>query len=225
MKRISSLQGTVAIRFSPDEAAPETAVLTRDLVTFIGDKYDFSLRPELPPGLPNDLSLLFQSGQMVAGDRKIPIHQLVIQIGGTALTAKDTDVADLIIDDVHAALDETFGFKIANSIRARYYASAIVVEFPSALEKQLTFVGRAKEILEREMPHRTYPFDVKRIGFGFAEKHVPLGATIEDFPNGDFLIERRLGEPQSSNRYMCSGPFRTSELERITRLVEGVMRD
>ncbi|MFL6373309.1 MAG: hypothetical protein ACJ73D_01455, partial [Pyrinomonadaceae bacterium] len=45
----------------------------------------------------------------------------------TVVTAKDTDVADLIIDNINAALDANFSFKISSSIRARYYASVIIV--------------------------------------------------------------------------------------------------
>jgi hypothetical protein len=228
MKRIASLQGTVAIRFSPDEASPQRAVLTRDLVAFIAERYQFSLRPELPPGLQVDPVLFFQSGEVMIDDQKIPIHQLVWQLGGAVVTAKDTDVADRIVDHVSEELDSKFGFKIAATIRRRYYASAIVVEFDHGLDTRLKLFGRIKNVLEREKPpYRDYPFDIKRMAFGFPERPVQSGGmnSIDDIPNTDFLMERRAGEPESSNRYFASGPFKTAELDRIVALIEEAFRD
>ena len=226
MKFISSIQGTYAYQYSVDEASPNAGVLSRDVVAFIGETFKFSVTPEVPPGLLVEPILLFQTGEVIVNKKKFPINSLIYTLNGAAITAKDTDTAEIIASHLIAAMDDKFGFKIATSIRSKYYSSIITVEFDPALEKQMSALGKIKAILEREIPRPTIPFDFKRLAFGSAEKHALLVQNpIEGMGAADFVIERRVGEPHSANRYFSGAPLTTSEHKRVLNLVEQAMRD
>ncbi|MFI5023974.1 MAG: hypothetical protein ACHQRJ_20275 [Alphaproteobacteria bacterium] len=226
MKVVSSIQGTAAVKYSTDEALPETAVLTRDLMAFLGDAYNFSQKPQVPSGLiPPDTFFIFQSGALIIEDKKTPINQLVLGPGAIAVTARNTEIATNILDHIIGKMDAQFGYKIATSVRAKYYSSNIVIEFDPALENQIAALDRAQKVLEREIPRPGYPFAIKRLAFGAEPKPGQMISTsVDDLQNLDFVIERRAGESFSTNRYFSTAPLKTSEHERVLRLVEEAMR-
>jgi hypothetical protein len=227
MKLISTIQGSAALRYSPDETSPDTAVLMRDLVEFVGKTYNFSLTPELQPGLILNPMFIFQGGELMHADVKIPITQITLVVGGLVVTAKDTDFADTVADDVVKRLDNDLGYKIARNIRTKYYQSHLVAEMIDFGER-IGIFNRAEEILNKEMPRPEKRFDIKRLSFGGGDLQLQQLFSqfqIDDLPNGDFTIERRAGEPYSSNRFYCTAPMRTEEHVRVLGLIETAMRD
>ncbi len=226
MKRITSVQGSVAVKFSPDEAASqERAILTRDLVEFVGKTYAFSLKPEVPPGLIVNPYFVFQTGEIILDNKKHPINQLTTVQGGAVLTARDTEIADLIINDIIEKVDNEFNMNISQSIHARYYVSNLVVEFEPSLERQISALNRAQDVLNKQIPRENRPFSLKRIAFGDGDiQPIPNAFLIDDIPNWDFIIERRSGEPYSSNRYFSGAPVSTRDHENILTLLEQAMR-
>jgi hypothetical protein len=229
MRVITSIQGSVALKYSPDESAPEPAVLTRDVVSFIGIEYNFSVTPQVQPGLLLNPVLTFQTGELVTDAGKIPINQLTWapQVAGLILTARDTDTAETVLAAMVSKLDEQFRFKIAKATKAKYYQSNLTVEFDPALEQQLPVLQRIQRLLEKEIPREDQSFAIKRLGFGnlSVERHGGIMAQIEDIQDTDFVIERRAIEPLSENRYFCIAPTTTREHERILALVERTLRD
>ena len=89
MKLIAPVQGTAAIRVSNDEVIPERSILQRDLVKFVGDCYNFSVRPNIAPGMPLQPRLVFQQGKLIKdeGD-EYPINQLTVFGDGDAIPAR-----------------------------------------------------------------------------------------------------------------------------------------
>jgi hypothetical protein len=221
MRLITSLQGSVAIKYSPDEAAPDVSVLTRDIVAFLGDAYEFSVKPEVPPGLVlTSQPFVFQTGKVKLGEHTHPISVLVIVGGGMLITAKDTDTAEIIAEEVISSLEGTFGFKIHQSIRMRYYHSNLAVEL-NAYTGTFTAV---QKILNEQVPRPGKPFELKRLAFGYGDVANPFAVfSIDDIPNSDFLLERRPGEPYEFNRYFASAPLTTREHERILSLIDQAM--
>lgn len=226
MKVITANQGSCLIHFSPDEVAPPVAVLSRDLVGFLAEEFKFSLRPDLPPGLLTEPQFTFQSGEVNFDKKKYPINQLNIVTGALIVTAKDTDTAETVATIIAKKIDETFGYKIAKNIRLKEYVSFLTVEFDPSVEKQFAAIGRVKAVLEKEIPRPSeFPFDLKRLAFGSAEKSAAaLMLTIDGVRAIDFVIERRANEPHSTNRYFSSAPVKTSDHERILALIEEAWR-
>jgi hypothetical protein len=229
MRVITSLQGSVAIGYSPDDATSDVAMLTRDLIAFVGQRYKFSLIPEVPAGLilPPQNSFMFQVGETLIKERKQPINQLTLTQGAVVLTAKDTDVADLIVQQMIEEIDREFGTNIGSSIRIRQYISIIAVEFSPGLEMQISALLRAQAVLNQNM-HPDKPYFFWRLTFGTGSQSQQQQVSVfsvEDIRNFDFVIERRAGEPPSLNRYHAAAPLSTMEHERVLRMIEEALRD
>src|SRR5271168_1214436 len=221
MRVINSLQGIVALRYSPDDTMPERTVLMRDLISFVGNAYKFSAMPQTPPGPVIDPVFSFQSGELIVGDRKLAITSITLAVGGTIVAARNTDEADIILDDLVATLDTELGYRIRDNVKRRDYQSNIVVQFEPSLEDQISALLRAERVLNREIPRPNAPFKTKRLAFGFGDPVRPIRPfSLDDIPNSDFVIERRAGEPYEDNRYLCAAPLRTSEHARVLELVE-----
>jgi hypothetical protein len=229
MKVITSVQGSVGLKYSPDEAAPDPGVLSRDAVTFIGSSYAFSVIPQVQPGLLLNPAFTFQAGELTTEGGKIPINQVTwaSQAASIAVTAKDTPTAELLLDDLIKKLDNQLGFKIEKAARERYYQSNLVVEFEPALEKQISLFQRIQGLLEKELPRPNSAFAIKRWAFGnlAMEQRGGVMLAIDDLADVDFVIERRATEPLSSNRFFCIAPTSTSEHERILNLIERAFKD
>jgi len=226
MRFIAAVQGSVALKYSADETSPESGLLTRDLVEFVAKEYKFSIKPQVPPGSLYNPVLIFQTGETTIEEKVIPINQFTLIIGGTIVTAKTTDLAESIAGQFINKIDADLGYKIAANIRERYYQSNIIAEFSPGLEKQIAGLGRAQEILQKEIKRPDMPFNLKRLAFGGGEGYPnpPGPFSIDDIPKSDFTIERRAGEPSSLNRYFCSAPLQTAELVRVLGMVEDAMR-
>lgn len=222
MRLVASAQGSVVIKYSADEARPPEEVLARDVVAFLAETYQFSLKPEVPPGVFANYMFTFQTGEMSINDKKIPVTQLTLVPGGGIITAKDTDTAEIIARHIMKSIDDKFGYKITEHIRSTYYLSYLIIDFDPALEQQLSAFSRVKAVLEREMP-RPDGFDLKHLRFG-SEVTNPLTQTVDDIPRADFILERRAGELHSVNRYVSTAPLKSAEHERVLRLVEEALR-
>jgi hypothetical protein len=224
MKLITPLQGSVVIRYSADEASPDQGALSREVVEFIGTTYQFSLTPEVPPGLLINPIFVFQSGKMITADGQFVINQITFAPGAIILTAKDTDLASTLVNNLIITLDKTFGFKIRQSIRATQYMSIISVEFSPSLEEQVRPFERVQQMLNQEMPRPERPFALKRLSFGGGDVQQPfMQFSVDDLMNADFTIERRQNEPYELNRYHCGAPVSTSELVRLVGLFEEIV--
>jgi hypothetical protein len=223
MKLIASIQGTVAIRVSGDEVIPERSVLQRDAVQFVGDCYNFSVRPNIAPGTPPQASqtLIFQQGKLIKDDVEYPILQLTVFGNGGAVTSKSTEISDVILDDCLRKLDEGLGYRFAQSDKTRLYLSNVAVEFDTELEEYIQAFHMIEDILNNEIPRDGAPFKTKRLAFGYGEvtQSTPL-QLLDEFKNVDFLIERRAGEPYSKNRYFSSAPLRTIDHVRVLEQIE-----
>jgi hypothetical protein len=226
MKVITSLQGSVAIRYSPDDTMPTRTVMMRDLVAFVGTAYNFSTTPQVPPAPVLDPIFAFQSGELMGQDGKLPITAIVLAVGGMVVAARTTDDADIILDDLVRKLDTELGYQIGSNTKRRVHQSTIVVQFDPSLKSQISSLARAEQVINREIPRPDAPFKTKKLVFGYGDVPRPFqqAFSLDDIYNSDFLIERRAGEAYEDNRYFCSAPLRTSEHARVLELIEIAMR-
>jgi hypothetical protein len=226
MKVITPAQGMVVLRYSPDDTMPDRTVMMKDLVSFVGDAYNFSTKPQVPAAPIIEPLLNFQSGELLADGDKYPITAIVLTVGGSVVIARNTDDADFIADDLIGKLDTQLGYKIRANLKSRDYQSTLVVEFDPSLEQQISAFARAEEIINREIPRPSSPFKTKRLAFGYGDIGIALNRpfSLDDIPNSDFTIDRRAGESYDRNRYYAAAPLRTSEHARVLALVEEAMR-
>jgi len=221
MKLIASIQGTVAVRVSNDEVIPERSVLQRDVVQFVGDCYNFSVRPNIEPGTPPQVPILiFQQGKLIKDDGEYPIEQLTIFGNGHAITERSTEISDIILDDYLGKLDEGLGYRFAKSAQMRLYVSNVAIEFGAGLEEYIQALHMIEDILNNEIPRDGVPFKTKRLAFGYGDPTQAALLSLDELKNADFLIERRAGEPYSKNRYFSSAPLRTADHVRVLEKIE-----
>ena len=222
MKLIASIQGTVAVRVSSDEVTTERGVLLRDMVQFVGDCYNFSVRPNIAPGTPPQAfpTLIFQQGKLIKDDGEYPIYQLTLFGDGGAVTSRSTEISDTILDDCLGKLDEGLGFRFAKNAQTRLYLSNVAVEFGAGLEEYIQALHMIEDILNNEIPRDGVPFETKRLAFGYGDATQPAFQSLDEFKNVDFLIERRVGEPYSKNRFFSSAPLRTTDHVRVLEKIE-----
>jgi hypothetical protein len=220
MKLIISTNGTAAVRVSADDVIPKLGFMARDIIEFVANAYKFFVRPTIPPNIaPFALqNLIFQSGELVSGDNKWPIVQLVIGPNSEIITATTTEMADVILDDYMARLDSAFGFRFAAASKERIYQSNVVVEFDGAFGEKLETFKKIEAILNRATA-RTQQFKLKRLAFGYGDIQSQIN-SVEDLAQCDFVIDHRNGEDYSRNRYFSSAPLPTDAHVKVLEEIE-----
>jgi len=197
--------------------------MMRDIIEFIAQSYQFAVKPQIPPNIPPFMIpiFVFQSGQFVIGDEKLPIIQLAVIQNGDIVTASTTEVADRILDDFMSRMDSNFGYRFGEAVeKTRSYMSSFVVEFDKPLEEKISALKRFEEILNGASI-RSEPFKIKRLAFGSGDiQQLQSISSIDEMKKSDFFIERRVGEPYARNRYFCSAPMKTADHVKLLELIE-----
>jgi hypothetical protein len=223
MQFVNSLHGAVAVHVSPDEVTPPQGLLAEQLIEFVGNAYNFHVRPQVPRGvLPSFmLPYIFQSGSVFLEENKLPIYQLVILANGDIAASSTTELADKIMNDYLARLDAELGYRFATAktIR-RTHQSHIVVDFECAVAEKIQKLGKIENLLAKAIHRPKSSFKLKRLAFGSAPTQAPGQVNLDNFENADFLLERRESDPPVENRYYSAAPTTTTEHMRILEAIE-----
>jgi hypothetical protein len=224
MKLINSLQGVTAIQVSADDVLPLRGLVISDLIRFIGDTYQFVIRPQITSELALAQNFTFQAGEFSKGDDKFAIAQLSILPNGDVITAASTEISQMIMDDYIERLDNVLNFRYDSAEMRRLYLSGLVVEFEApGIAEKIESIAKIESILNREIHRAEVPFKIKRLAFGYGDVNVQPILSIDSIEKSDFVLERRTGEPYSKNRFYSSAPVSTSEHVRILNLIEQVL--
>lgn len=225
MKKIVAMQSIAAIAVLSDAVMPENGLLQQDLINFVGDLYNFAVRPQIPPAMAGQIFpvLLYQAGKASIGDKVYPINQIAVVQNGDIVTASSTEVADLILDDFVSKLDSGLGYKIGVSKHKKMYVSNMVVQFDHPIERPDSLISRIGNLLNQKITRPDKPFNIKRLAFGSGDFTIQQALTIEAIENADFIIERRATADYSENIYFCSAPVTTGEHLKILTQIEDEM--
>ena len=224
MKIILSAFGSVAVQVSGDDVAPERGLLQRDLVQFVGNLYDFAVRPVIPPNVSPQMFpvLTFQQGRFVNEGGTFAIQALVILQNGDIVSAANTDIAEMIMDDYITKLETNLDYRYHGKPQNRYYSSAIVVEFEQSIGERIAGLQEISRILTREMPQPSGHLALRALDFGQADPVTNI-TSPQDVGRIGFRIERRLGEPFERHRFFCNAATKTSDHIRILEMVEATL--
>jgi hypothetical protein len=222
MRLINSVVGAIAFRVSTDEVMPKTGLVFEELIKFVGNMYNFSVRPQIPQGVaPISMQpFIFQSGAAEIDRKKVPVFTLAVLPTGYIVVSTNTDLADKIMSDYLKRLDSELGYRNASAKSTRKsYVSNIVVEFEEPLGQKIKPVNLIEQTLKREIGSLEFP--LKRLAFGAGPTILPgIPASLEVIEKADFIIEIREGEPYIKNRYFSAAPTTTSEHIRILEVIE-----
>jgi hypothetical protein len=223
VKIIGAILGTAAVRTSPDDVMPHGGILQRDLAAFSADLYRFNVKPVIQPGMPPAAVLVFQSGEFMSDEGKIPIIQLAILPDGYAVTTQTTDPANIVLTDFLAQLDSQLGYRFAEASPRRLCASALVAEFSDDFVNRNAAFSVIQETLNRSLNESNdHPYALKRLAFSHEPNpEIPgILTSINQAVSPDFTIERRANEPMARNRFFCTAPTTTTDHERLLKEIE-----
>jgi hypothetical protein len=214
---------SVALHIPSDEVLPPNGISQQDLVTFVGDLYNFAVRPQAHPAIFQPV-LVFQSGKAAIGQNIYPISQLSVVANGDIVTASTTTIAEEILNDFMDKLDTGLGYRMRASVGRLTYVSNMIVEFDHPLETRGSTFGVIEKIIQNTTKHPEPPFKLKRLAFGFGDPAPSQAITLEGVDNADFILERRAGEPYSKNRYYCSAPLKTEDHLKVLAEIEKILK-
>lgn len=220
-----NVAGTAVVHAPADDVCPMQGLTPQDLVKYVGDAYGFTTKPATAPNSPVEQAFLsFQSGKLVKDGTDYPIQVLMLAPQDDAVTAATTEIADVVLHDLASRLDRDLHYRYGERQWPRRYFCAVVVEFDRAIEESMPVFGRIEKILNRALSRPDMPFKPKVLTFGGGDIVQPQ-MLLESIERSDFTIQRRAGAPYSSNRYFCSGPFKTTELIHILEQIEAALSD
>lgn len=198
--------------------------MTNDVIAFLTATYKFSVRPIIPANTApfSVANLVYQSGELMSGDNKLPIIQLLVGSNFEIVTSSSTETADIILDDYMARMDEKFKFRFAEAQKQRVYQSNVIIEFAGAFEDKIEAFRKIETILTETSGNNNQVFKMKRLAFGYGDIQQQI-MTVEDLARSDFVIDRRAGEPFQRNRFFSSAPFTTAKHIEILEKIEKVL--
>ena len=211
MRVISLLLGAAAVHVSPDDVAPDRALVVRDLIEQIKNRYGFSVAPAHQPAGTQQAIMVFQDGALVKNESRIPVNQLFLFGDGAAVVARHTDEANAVLEDLIAYLGDTFGFRYQSTMLERLNTSNIVVDLDASFTGDTPSFSVMRSLIHKTMGDKC-KYHLKRITFGIDTLITSQSTTsVKQFIGSDFIIETRANSPVDSNRFFSSAPLPTND--------------
>lgn len=216
MRVIGPDGGRLIVPFSPEEVRPTSGFDTAEFVQATGDRYNFVARPNLIELKGDYNTLVYKTGALSRGNKKISVTSLSVLANGIVVDAMTTEDADMLFEDIFDWASGAFGLKRPQSDPKKFYLSNVVVEFDTAVENMIPAFQKVLAIIRPEI--KSYArvkvdAELLRLTFNCDPLEMPP-STVRT----DFIIERRNSTPYANNRFFCSAPFPTNTL--IAKLEE-----
>jgi hypothetical protein len=222
MKFIGPVLGRCIYLFAWEEVRPphgeSFALLARSLV----DRYHFLIPPD-PPKREQTAPIPFREGFAVVDDQPIALSKLEIYSDGFAVDCLNTDDAGKVAEDLIKWCQSTLGYRDFFRPPQKVFGCQIVVEFEREIGEILKKFGKLQSALSGPIQERygvNSLVGLQRIEWK-CDPHTTVNASIFT----DYVIERRAGEPYTSNRFFCSAPLPTSEAVSVFEMVEKSFAD
>jgi hypothetical protein len=200
-----------------------------ELAEAVKEKYEFRQAPSVQElSMPSPPPSNFFFGKMRRGNRSVTIEsfQITYLISlATALTVNmrtSTDDADFFLADLTNWARENYSVDIA-PVFPSVYRSQLEVAVDKSLSRQLAFLQALGAAISEQ---------VKSYGFADCPNYEPTGFSMHfdatrraESPTLaiPFSFERRIAAPFAQNKYFSQAPLKTSDHERILRLLEGML--
>jgi hypothetical protein len=224
MRFVSALHGSVAMRVSADEVTPDRGILPADLISYLEKTYN--IKPAFPPNqlAPNaQVPFVLQGGLLKKDTDQYPIFQIVIQGNGDIITAQNTDIAEIILDDYITQLDKGLGFRLRDAKKTFTYLSNIVVQFDDDIQKPLSIFSEIEKIIGTVVKRSEGPFQLKRLAFGQGDPVIQAMMNMDTIDKSDFLLERRADEAYSERKFFSSAPLKLKDHIEVLERIETVL--
>jgi hypothetical protein len=218
VKFIASSIGRCVQLFSWEEVRPPHGISSAMLAIAIAERYGFQVRPNLP--IPPDSVVRFGDGSVAINSTMIAIQKLESYSDGLAIDCSNTDDAKLVVDDLIKWAQSDLGFKEFIRPPRVTFVSQVTVEFAPEFENIFKWWKKLQTLLNASAQGRygfTQNINIHRLQWR-ADPHTTVNASLVS----DFWMERKIGEPHSSNRWSCTGSLPTGEWVALLEAIEGV---
>jgi hypothetical protein len=214
VKLIGSTGGRCIKLFSWDEVRPVHGIQSTLLASALAEQFNFQVRPTLP--IPADAK--FADGSVVIDGTLIAIQKFDMYSDGFAIECSNTDDAKLVSDEVIRWAGTDMGFRDFVRPPKVIFISMVTVEFAPEFDNIFKGWKTLQKMLNESVQGR-YGFDrnvdIHRIHWRGDSFTIVNNALVSDF-----WIERKVGEPYSSNRWHCHGPLPTNEWLSLLESIE-----
>jgi hypothetical protein len=218
MKLISSNVGRCIKLFSWEEIRPIHGINSSLLAAALSEQFTFQVRPPTP--IPPDMVVKFAEGLANIGETLIAIQKVDFYNDGFSVDCSNTDDAKLVSDEIFKWAQTSLGFKDFIRPAKVIYLSQLTVEFAPEFENIFRGWRKIQKLLNDSTQQR-YGFDedinVHRVHWR-GDAHTVLNNNLVS----DFWIERKVGEPYSSNRWHCHGVLPTDEWVSLLEKIESL---
>jgi len=205
MKVIGTLPSMSAVLERQEEIWPERGTTAVELQELVRKRYEFQHGPD-PSMAAITNPTIFVSGRFPGGDG-FAIGQLAMYAEGDVAVCQTTELADRVVDDLVAALDENLGFRFRTANLERRRVSNLVFEFDEPIDHLLSAIGTISALADARSERG--PLGFKRLAFG-DQNMAPINDYLEACRRVDFHIERRVGAPEGSNWFFSGAPMSTA---------------
>jgi hypothetical protein len=216
VKFIGSTVGRCVKLFAWEEARPTHGVNTAILAAAVAEQFDFQIRPT--PPISFDAVIKFGEGSAVIDGTPIAIKKFDIYSDGYAVDCTNTTDAKLVSDEIFRWAQTDLGFRELIRPSKIIYLSQVTVEFSPEFENIFKGWKKLQSLLNGSVQERygiSKDVNVYRMQWR-GDAHSIVNNTLVS----DFWIERKVGEPYSSNRWHCHGALPTEEWLGLLEAIE-----
>jgi hypothetical protein len=202
-----------------DEVRPFSGLYLPDVIRIVAERYRFITVPT-DIATANTTGVKFGTGVISLAGRQIAVTSLGIYNDGLLVETKNTDDADLVIDDLILWAVATFGFREPQKHTPRKHGSNLVVDFDASIDRFLSNFGLVAGLFESA---------VKAAQGIEIETHLTRLAIGADPQDGlpakptTFFIEVRLNTPFAEKRYFSGAPLTSDAHLELLAKIEKVL--
>lgn len=219
MRVISFDTARVTWLFPLEEFAPASGATPQSILAELGDRYDFTRRPDITTREDmNQKGLLFGIGRFSANGQSGTINDFAIYTDGIAAVSERTDFAEAFLSDVFDWVVGKFNFRKVATER-RLYSSTVVVEFERSPARLIAGYERLVELINARtdtIMKKSASVQFARLGFEMDLKELSDGQVAVP----KFLLERRGHVEYAKERYFSSATMQTAAHLEVLNEIE-----
>jgi hypothetical protein len=218
VKLIGNNGGRCIKLFAWEEVRPPHGITASILVPAVAERFHFQFKPASP--VPPDTVVKFADGSIEIDGALIPIQKLDFYTDGFATECSQTDDAKLVSDEIVKWAQTDLGYKDFIRPPKVLFQSQVIVEFKPGFEKLFSAWKKLQGILSTAVQQR-YGFSQK-VDLFRLQWRADAQTVVNNILVSDFWIERKLSEPHTSNRWVCTGALPTNEWIALLETIEGL---
>jgi hypothetical protein len=219
MRVISFDNSRVTWLFPLEEFAPASGASPQSILAEIGDRYEFTRRPDVTTREDmNQKGLLFGVGRFLFNGKSVMVNDFAIYNDGIAAVSETSGFAEAFLSDVFEWVITKFNFRKVDT-RRRLYSSVIVVEFEHSPATLIAgYEGLVNLINSRTDTIMKKPASVQfnRLAFEMDPKELSDGQAAAP----KFLLERRGHVEYAKERYFSSATMQTTAHLEVLNEIE-----